>query len=301
MTKSVIIRKLSYRENDRSMRPIYGSPKNFPHSLTTPTTTFNEILIGFWSDRSYECAYKAYKIWSSYSFLPVPEIIASSYRPISNLSVLSKLLERLVVRQLLDYLTSADLLPTLQSGFRSGHSTETAILRVPSDIILAWLAWFSWTCQPRSARSTTTSCYSVCGRRSASMTYVAHQWIRSYLSGWTQRVRHGYKKSTLTRLMCGVPQGSVLGPILFVLYTVDLISLIESHMAYRLIRGRHTGVRLMPACWRSLVFHETIQMRRRNVRLDEVKQAPCSRTPTKPRFFGERQVGARTNYRPPYC
>jgi len=52
-------------------------------------------------------------------------------------SVLSKLLERLVVRQLLDYLTSADLLPTLQSGFRSGHSTETAILRVLSDIILA--------------------------------------------------------------------------------------------------------------------------------------------------------------------
>jgi len=62
---------------------------------------------------------------------------ASSCRPISNLSVLSKLLEHLVVRQLLDYLTSVDLLPTLQSGFLSGHSTETAILRVLSDIILA--------------------------------------------------------------------------------------------------------------------------------------------------------------------
>jgi len=55
---------------------------------------------------------------------------ASSYRQISNLSVLSKLLERLVVRQLLDYLTSTDLLPTLNSGFRAGHSTETAALRV---------------------------------------------------------------------------------------------------------------------------------------------------------------------------
>ena len=61
----------------------------------------------------------------------------SSYCPISNLPVLSKLLERLVIRQLLDYLTSMDLRPTLQSGFRAGHSTETAILRVLSDIILA--------------------------------------------------------------------------------------------------------------------------------------------------------------------
>ena len=60
----------------------------------------------------------------------------SSYRPISNLSVLSKLLERLAVQRLMDYLKSFNLLPQLQSGFGSGHSTETAVLR-GSDILQA--------------------------------------------------------------------------------------------------------------------------------------------------------------------
>ena len=58
-----------------------------------------------------------------------------SYQPILNLSVLSKLLERLVLRQLMKYLTSADLLPPLQSGFRPGYSTEITVLRVLSDIL----------------------------------------------------------------------------------------------------------------------------------------------------------------------
>ena len=62
---------------------------------------------------------------------------ASSYRPISDLPVLSKLLERLVVHQLMNYLTLNNLLPPLQSGFRPGHSTETAILLALSEIIQA--------------------------------------------------------------------------------------------------------------------------------------------------------------------
>ena len=147
-----------------------------------------------------------------------------NYRPISNLPVLAKLLERIVAKQLVAYLNVHGLLPRLQSAYRSRHSTETALLKVTSDILsaldngdLAALALLDL-----SAAFDTVD-HDILLRRlriSYGINGVALQWFRSYLDG---RMQHVSTEAAV------VSQGSVLGPILFILYTADLIALIESH------------------------------------------------------------------------
>jgi len=147
--------------------------------------------------------------------------------------VLSKQHERLVARQLRDFLTSADLLPPLQSGFRPGHSTETVVLQVFFDIQRAIdrdnsaaLVFLDL-----SAAFDTDDHEILLHRHRVTFGNhdTVHWWFQSYLLGRTQYVRRGLLKSSIVRLSCGVTQGSVLGPLLFILHTADLMSLIEDN------------------------------------------------------------------------
>jgi len=156
-----------------------------------------------------------------------------SYRPISNLSVVSKLLERIVFRQLYTYLSAADLLPRLQSAYRTHHSTETALLKVLTDILyavddgdLSVLAFLDL-----SAAFDTIDHDILLTRLKVSIGIggAALDWLQSYLTSRVVCVRRGSVRSTHKTVRFGVPQGSVLGPLLFILYTASLIDLIEGY------------------------------------------------------------------------
>ena len=147
----------------------------------------------------------------------------SSYRPVSNLSILSKLLERLVVRRLLKHLNNNNLLPDNQSAYRRYHSMETALLRLVSDIVtesetgkitllslLDMSAAFD-TVDHALLLSKLEQCYAICEK--------VYDWISLYLKDRSQTVHYQSSNSTRRVLKYGVPQGSVLGPVLFLIYT----------------------------------------------------------------------------------
>jgi len=107
------------------------------------------------------------------------------------------------------------------------HSTETAVLHVLSKILTAAIG-----CVLDLSAAFGTVDHEVLLRRldiSYGVTGCALKWFQSYLYSQTQHVRLGLTKSSIARLLCGVPQGSVLGLILFVLYAADLVRLIEQH------------------------------------------------------------------------
>ena len=149
-----------------------------------------------------------------------------NYRSVSNLPFLSKVLERIVFEQRLAHLKRHGLFEQFQSAYRKCFSTETALVKVINDLlgasdsdqvsILAMLdlsaAFDTLDHDILVDRLSTTFGCSGCVRR----------WFMSYLVGRTQSVIVDGSISARSTLKYGVPQGSVLGPLLFTLYTYPL-------------------------------------------------------------------------------
>ena len=156
----------------------------------------------------------------------------SSYRPISNLLYVSKLLERCVAKQLNAYLSSGAHHESYQSAYRPYHSTETALLRVQNDILtsidnkeVTLLVLLDLS----AAFDTVDHTILLNRLKNIGIIGLAHNWFSSYLTGRTQAVFLDSVSSDSANLTCGVPQGSVLGPILFNIYTQPLGEIARRH------------------------------------------------------------------------
>ena len=179
---------------------------------------------------------QAFKIANVCPRLKKPSIdqnALESYRPVSNLPFLSKVLEKVVAQQLIAYLEENGLMDPLQSAYRKAHSTETAMLKVKcdADLILDDGDGVMLVLLDLSAAFDTLNHGTLLRRleESVGIRGTALQWIKSYLMDRRQRVVIGDAVSADSVLNTGIPQGSVLGPLLFSLYILPLRTIINRH------------------------------------------------------------------------
>jgi hypothetical protein len=151
------------------------------------------------------------------------ELIYKNYRPVSNLSFISKLIEKIVANQFNEHLDRYNLQNPFQSAYRKYHSTETALLKVQNDIlqeidegkaVLLVLLDLSAAIDHNILLSRLSNSFGIKG--------TALKWFRSYLLDRTQVANINGKESEPQYLKFGVPQGSVLGPLLFTAYMAPL-------------------------------------------------------------------------------
>lgn len=151
----------------------------------------------------------------------------TNFRPISNLNTISKILERLFLSVLYPHVCNSPAFNPMQSAYRPFHSTESALLhtlnhiytsadqhRQPTMLVSLDLSAAFDTIDHSLLISRLNCSFGVRG--------VALAWLSSYLSNRTQIVQINSTSSNSVNLISGVPQGSVLGPILFTLYVAPI-------------------------------------------------------------------------------
>ena len=148
-----------------------------------------------------------------------------NYRPIFLWTSISKLFEKVVFSQLHDYFRNNDLFYDSQYGFLKYHSTEYAAMELTDKIIKdiddknVLLAIFM-----DLSKAFDTSAHGILIKESVhyGIKGIAIKWFTSYLSGRSQYVEVDGVSSSILSLSTGVPQGSILGPLLFLIYMNDI-------------------------------------------------------------------------------
>ena len=159
--------------------------------------------------------------------------ILKNYRPVANIPFLSKVIEKVVATQMYNYLEAYNLMLTTQSAYRKHHSTETTLLHVTNNIlrIIDCRQDVPLVLLNLSAAFDTIDHMILVERLESYFGFskLTLCWFRSYLENGWQSIIIGDQVSTPCALRYGVPQGSTLGPLLFILYIAPLQDVIAHH------------------------------------------------------------------------